>query len=59
MCPKADWVRRKYDPRYQIVLEMMLQRDPRKRKSIDDICVYPLFHDAVIKLEFECKASNV
>lgn len=42
-CPKVDWIGRKYDASYQQVLEMMLQRDPEKRKDINIICSHPSF----------------
>ncbi|XP_070508307.1 serine/threonine-protein kinase Nek5-like [Chironomus tepperi] len=52
-CPKVDWISRKYDPNYQQVLEMMLQRDPEKRKDISTICRFPSFARQLILLENE------
>lgn len=53
-CPKVDWIGRKYDPNYQQALEMMLQRDPEKRKDINIICAFPLFDRMFSFLENEC-----
>jgi serine/threonine protein kinase len=40
--PVIDCARRRYDVRVQQLLETMLQRDPKRRASIEQICNHPL-----------------
>ncbi|KAG5684296.1 hypothetical protein PVAND_013531 [Polypedilum vanderplanki] len=48
-CPIIKWESRCYDPRFQELLEIMVQRTPNKRASADFICkhnlLYFLFHE--------------
>jgi serine/threonine protein kinase len=46
--PQIDYVRRRYDGRVQDLLEMMVQRNPMKRATIQTICNQPVLKTSPI-----------
>jgi serine/threonine protein kinase len=48
--PKIDFFRRNYSSNVQDLLDLMLQRDPKKRYGLKSICVHPICLEIYLKL---------
>lgn len=51
--PQIDCVRRNYSPKFQDILNVMLQRDPKKRQDLTAICRFKILEPIYMDLKKE------